>query len=69
MKLKLRRRDVILIAGFWIIGCALLGVVFYFTALQTGSTPSATGGTVPQATYTLAFNQITAKTLQPATQN
>ncbi len=71
MKFKLRRSDIILIVGFWIIGCALLGTVGYFI-LSPGITPrnSAPGEAViaPQATVTVTFSQVTAKNMQAAAQ-
>ncbi len=71
MKFKLRRSDIILIAGFWIIGCALLGTVGYFI-LYPGITPSpaapADAIIAPQATVTVVFTQVTAKTMQAAAQ-
>lgn len=71
MKLKLRRSDIILILGFWIIGCALLGTVGYFILYPGIAPPPAPPGKTiiaPQATVTVVFTQVTAKTMQSAAQ-
>lgn len=73
MKFNLRRRDIILIVGFWVVGCALLGTVGYFI-LSPGiiSAPPAPlpapANLAPQATVTVTYSQVTAKNMQPATQ-
>ncbi|MEM7030265.1 MAG: hypothetical protein AAF629_11910 [Chloroflexota bacterium] len=63
MKLNLRRRDLILIGGFWLIGCALLVIVFYFAVQQE---PELVTDNVlrPQATFTVVYNQVTARNSQ-----
>ncbi len=71
MKLKLRRSDIILILGFWIIGCALLGTVGYFIlypGIAPPPAPPADAIIAPQATVTVVFTQVTAKTMQAAAQ-
>jgi len=75
MKFKLQRRDIILILGFWLIGCALLGIVGYFilypdiTAPTTIPQAQATQAViVPQATVTVTHFEFTAKGAQPLTQ-
>jgi len=73
MKLNLRRSDIILILGFWVVGCALLGTVGYFILYPGIFTPQpapapAEAIIVPQATVTVTFSQVTAKTMQAATQ-
>ena len=70
MKFKLRRSDIILILGFWFIGCALLGTVGYFI-LSPSFTPQPTADKTiiaPQATVTVTFTQVTAKSMQAAAQ-
>jgi hypothetical protein len=64
MRLKLRRRELILIASFWLAGCALLGAVFYFGVLQSPSTASTANILRPQATFTVVYNQVTARSSQ-----
>lgn len=69
-KFKLRRREIILIAGFWLVGCALLTGVFYtiiFSNLPADSQPGKI--TAPQATYTLVHTQVTAKSMEYATES
>ena len=61
MKLKLRRRDIILIVIFWVIGMALLGLVFYFAVFQNASSSPPPDRIFPQATFTLTPVQVTAK--------
>lgn len=75
MKFKLQRRDIILIVGFWIIGCALLGIVAYFVLYPDIASPvnvpqaQATQAViVPQATVTVTHFEFTAKGVQPLTQ-
>jgi len=71
MKFKLRRSDVILIIGFWIIGCALLGTVGYFIlypGIAPQPAPPAEAVIAPQATVTVVFTQVTAKTMQAVAQ-
>jgi hypothetical protein len=64
MKLKLRRRELFLIAAFWLVGCALLGGVFYFGVWQ-GSAPAAPANRLrPQATFTVTYTQGTAQSSQ-----
>jgi hypothetical protein len=66
MRLKLRRSEILLILGFWVVGCALLGGVFYFALNQnqpTSISDTQTGFT-PQATITVLHSQMTAKTLE-----
>ena len=60
-KFKLRRHEIILIAGFWIIGCALIGGIFYFVIYSSLPTTPPEGIVVPQATYTLTYTENTAK--------
>jgi len=68
MKFKLRRRDIILIAGFWLVGCALLAAVAYYAIqLQQPPTPPPEGVIVPQATFTVVHTQVTAKSMQTLT--
>ncbi len=63
MKFKLRRSDIILILGFWLIGLALLGIVFYLAWQQrTPATPIQNLYFVPQATHTMVHIGQTAKT-------
>lgn len=63
-KWNLRRRDIVLIGSFWLIGCALLGLVLYFGVLQNQSL-SVTGSALrPQATITVVYNEITAQSSQ-----
>lgn len=69
MKLKLRRHEIILIAAFWLVGCALLGVVAYLVIYQTPAGPTPNSITAPQATYTLTHTQVTAKSMYPATES
>ncbi len=69
MKFNLRRRDIILIVGFWLVGCALLSVIFYFVVFPSAPSPPKNRVIAPQATYTLAYTQVTAKSMQPATQS
>lgn len=67
MKIKLSRREIIIIAAFWLVGCLLMGVVAYLIVYQTPAGPGAGSVTAPQATYTLTHTQITAKSMYPAT--
>ncbi|OQY48164.1 MAG: hypothetical protein B6242_03235 [Anaerolineaceae bacterium 4572_78] len=67
MKLNLRRTEIILILGFWLVGCALLGIVLLLSYQQQKikrdvGTPEAIH--VPLATYTVVHTQITAKSQQ-----
>ena len=64
MKLNLRRRDIVLIGGFWLIGCALLGTVLYFAVWQE-QPPLEVGNVLrPQATFTVVYNEVTAHNSQ-----
>jgi len=69
MKLKLRRRDIILIAAFWLIGLALLGLVFYFAVFQSAPPTPSPDQIYPQATFTVVHTQVTAKSLLPQTES
>lgn len=62
MKLNLRPRDYILIASFWLVGCTLLTVVVYFGVWQTR--PGPEDAFRPQATFTVAYNEVTAQSAQ-----
>jgi endonuclease/exonuclease/phosphatase (EEP) superfamily protein YafD len=64
MRLKLRRREIILIGSFWLLGCALLAIVVYFGVLQSQAQPLADKDFLPQATYTVVYNQTTAQSAQ-----
>jgi len=66
MKLKLSRRDLILIAAFWLVGCALMTIVVYFAVFQPVAQPLSPGGGGPQATFTLVAGDQTARNLQTA---
>lgn len=68
MNLRLKRSEILLIAGFWLVGCALLSIVFYY-ALQQGQPPesltlSNQGTYVPQAAHTLEHTRVTARSLE-----
>lgn len=70
MKFKLQRRDILLITGFWLIGCAVLGVFFYYAVFFNQTPPSVPDDLIiPQATYTVVHTQVTAKSLQELTKN
>lgn len=64
MKLNLRRREIILIGGFWLVGCALLAVVVYFGVLRVEPPGSSANAPRPQATITVVYNQVTAQSSQ-----
>lgn len=64
MKLNLRRRDILLIGGFWLVGCALLATVFYFGVWQSQPESTERLPLRPQATFTVVYNEVTAKNWQ-----
>lgn len=64
MKLKLKRRDLILIGSFWLVGCALMLAVIYFGVLQGQPQTGAAHALRPQATFTVVYNQVTARKFQ-----
>jgi len=64
MKLNLRRRDLILIASFWMVGCALLAGVVYFGVWRTQPDPFSGNILRPQATFTVVYNEVTAHKAQ-----
>ena len=64
MRLRLRRREIILIGSFWLAGCALLTIVIYFGVLQSQAQPLPDKAFFPQATFTMVHTQMTARSAQ-----
>jgi len=64
MRLNLKRRDFIIIGSFWLIGCALLAVVVYFSLRQNQPQGETAKQLRPQATFTVVYNEVTARSHQ-----
>lgn len=64
MRLNLKRRDYILIGSFWLVGCALLAAVIYFGVIQEPVQSGSAEVLRPQATFTVVYNQVTARSHQ-----
>ena len=68
MNLNLSRRDILLILGFWLVSCVLLGLIFYYVTILIQPPPPLVQERVyiPQATFTVQHTQNTAKSMQQA---